>query len=167
MCLNLICACRRRCKLILFTVMIFFVVCIMLNYSSNLSLMKVNADNHQGWGRDLLNVTQCLTPATPVVIEEAIYLLLKDFKGLRSRVREPKAEDTWMINFLDNYKNPCWIEELPYKHYNYSKQHYVPYKKAPMQSRIRSTGTFMDPILKERQQNANGSAPYYNNGTRM
>ena len=71
------------------------------------------------WGHDLLNVTHCPTPASPEVIQKAIHLLLEDFKGIKSRVREPKTQKTRMINFLDNYKNPCWVEELPTKSFNY------------------------------------------------
>ena len=128
--------------------------------------MQSKTDNDFDWGRNLLNVTQCRTAASPEVVQKAIQLLLKDFQGLKSRIREPKTQNNPLIKFLDDYKNPCWVEELPAKPFEYNKTRFVPHRKRPKESRIQSTQTYMDPLLKDKQQGANGSLPYYRNGTR-
>ena len=91
------------------------------NHQEPISTTESKTDNDFDWGRNLLNVTQCQTAASPEVVQKAILLLLKDFQGLKSRIREPKTQNNPLIKFLDDYKNPCWVEELPAKPFEYNK----------------------------------------------
>ena len=72
-----------------------------------------------------------------------------------------------MITFLEEYKNPCWVEELPWKPFEYSKEQYDPWR-IPNQFGIRmgETNNTLLPILHNRQRRAIGTAPFYTNGTR-
>ena len=82
------------------------------NHQEPISTMQSKTDNDFDWGRDLLNVTQCQTAASPEVVHKAIQLLLKDFQGLKSRIREPNTQNNPLIKFLDDYKIPAGLRNF-------------------------------------------------------
>ena len=98
-------------------------------------------------------------PSNKQLYHSLVYLL-GDLEETERLSREPKGELGKGIKYLDNYKNPCWLEELPSKPFHYRKTRW---KHMVLPRQVAQVHKSMTPILTKRGQLAQGN----NNGTRL
>ena len=83
---------------------------------------------------------------------DSLSYLLGDLAETERLSREPKGEVGKGIKYLDNYKNPCWLEELPFQPFKYPM---TKWKHMVQPKHLQAVSKAMMPILRKRSRSAN------------